>query len=37
VQGIKTNLDLHRMLFEDAAFMQGGVDINYLEKRLGIE
>ncbi len=37
VQGIKTNLDLHRMLFEDAAFMQGGVDIHYLEKRLGIE
>jgi len=37
VQGIKTNLDMHRALLEDARFLEGGVDIHYLTKRLGID
>jgi acetyl-CoA carboxylase biotin carboxylase subunit len=36
IDGIQTNLDLHRELLEDEAFRRGGVDIHFLEKRLGI-
>ena len=36
VDGIKTNLSLHRRLAEDEAFMRGGLDIHYLEKKLGL-
>ena len=36
VDGIKTNLPLHRELAEDEAFVRGGLDIHYLEKKLGI-
>ena len=36
VDGIKTNLGLHRELVRDEAFMRGEVDIHYLEKKLGI-
>lgn len=36
VDGIKTNADLHRMLTRDQAFGQGGVNIHYLEKKLGL-
>ena len=36
VEGIKTNLGLHRELAEDEAFVRGGLDIHYLEKKLGI-
>ena len=36
VDGIKTNLDLHRDLTQDEAFVRGGLDIHYLEKKLGI-
>ena len=37
VDGIKTNLVLHRELAQDEAFVRGGQDIHYLEKKLGIE
>ncbi len=35
VDGIKTNADLHKDLVRDPAFMEGGVNIHYLEKKLG--
>ena len=34
VDGLTTNLALHRALLNDAAFIQGGVDIHYLENKL---
>lgn len=34
VEGIKTNLALHRALFDDADFIAGEVDIHYLERWL---
>ncbi len=36
VEGIKTNIPLHQDLLQDAAVLQGGVSIHYLEKKLGI-
>ncbi len=36
VEGIKTNLALHRDLLADAAFHQGGTSIHYLEQKLGM-
>jgi len=36
VEGIKTNTPLHRDIMADAAFRQGGTDIHYLEKKLGL-
>jgi acetyl-CoA carboxylase biotin carboxylase subunit len=36
VDGIKTNVELHRDLMADAAFHQGGTSIHYLEQKLGI-
>ena len=36
VEGIKTNVPLHREIFQHAAFQAGGTDIHYLEKRLGL-
>lgn len=36
VEGIKTNVPLHQDIFTDAAFVQGGVSIHYLEKKLGL-
>lgn len=35
VDGIKTNTELHKDLVRDAAFCKGGVNIHYLEKKLG--
>jgi acetyl-CoA carboxylase biotin carboxylase subunit len=35
IEGIKTNVDLHRDLIADAAFHQGGSSIHYLEQKLG--
>ena len=32
IEGIKTNIPLHRELFNDAKFMQGGTNIHYLEE-----
>ena len=36
IDGIKTNIDLHADLVRDEAFMKGGVNIHYLEKKLGM-
>ncbi|TVZ40033.1 acetyl-CoA carboxylase biotin carboxylase subunit [Alteromonadaceae bacterium 2753L.S.0a.02] len=36
ISGIKTNTDLHKDLVRDEAFIDGGVNIHYLEKKLGL-
>ena len=36
IDGIKTNLPLHRDMLADAAFQAGGIDNHYLEKKLGL-
>ena len=36
VDGIKTNIDLQKELATDANFIDGGVNIHYLEKKLGL-
>jgi acetyl-CoA carboxylase biotin carboxylase subunit len=36
VEGIKTNIALHRDLVNDAAFKLGETSIHYLEEKLGI-
>ncbi|MDJ0904525.1 MAG: acetyl-CoA carboxylase biotin carboxylase subunit [Woeseiaceae bacterium] len=36
IEGIKTNVPLHQEICQHAAFRQGGTDIHYLEKRLGL-
>jgi acetyl-CoA carboxylase biotin carboxylase subunit len=36
IQGIKTNIDLHKDILGDSAFQAGGTNIHYLEKKLGI-
>ena len=35
IEGIKTNAPLHRRIFNDVNFIQGGTDIHYLEQQLG--
>lgn len=35
IEGIKSNVPLHRWLLEDARFREGGTDIHYLEQQLG--
>ena len=37
VEGIKTNAALHQEILAHAAFQQGGLDIHYLERRLGLQ
>lgn len=37
VDGIKTNTELHKDLVRDTAFCKGGVNIHYLEKKLGMD
>jgi len=32
VEGIQTNIPLHRELMADAKFIEGGTDIHYLEQ-----
>ncbi len=34
VEGIQTNLPLHALLMQDAAFLRGGTSIHYLEQKL---
>jgi acetyl-CoA carboxylase biotin carboxylase subunit len=34
VEGIQTNIALHRELLVDARFVEGGTNIHYLEQRL---
>lgn len=36
IDGIKTNIPLHQRLAQDPAFIAGGTDIHYLEKKLGL-
>ncbi len=36
VEGISTNVPLHQELFSDSAFIAGGTNIHYLEKKLGL-
>ncbi|MBD9361373.1 acetyl-CoA carboxylase biotin carboxylase subunit [Methylomonas fluvii] len=36
IDGIKTNIPLQQSIMADAAFAQGGQNIHYLEKKLGI-
>lgn len=37
VDGIKTNIPLHIDIFDDPVFQEGGANIHYLEKKLGID
>ena len=37
VEGIETNIPLHQEIFNHSAFRQGGTDIHYLERRLGLK
>ena len=34
IEGILTNLPLHRLLMDDTNFMAGGTSIHYLEQKL---
>ena len=36
IDGIKTNVSLQRDIVTDPVFMKGGMDIHYLEKKLGL-
>jgi acetyl-CoA carboxylase biotin carboxylase subunit len=36
IEGIKTNISLHQEIFNHSAFRSGGLDIHYLERRLGL-
>ncbi|MDN5850048.1 MAG: acetyl-CoA carboxylase biotin carboxylase subunit [Nitrococcus sp.] len=36
VDGIETNVALHQDIMQDAAFQQGGTNIHYLQKKLGL-
>jgi acetyl-CoA carboxylase biotin carboxylase subunit len=36
IEGIKTNVPLHQDIMTDAAFIGGGMNIHYLEKKLGL-
>jgi len=36
IEGIRTNIELQQELVRDAAFAEGGVNIHYLEKKLGL-
>ena len=34
VEGIRTNVPMHRDLLNDSGFIEGGVGIGYLERKL---
>ncbi len=36
IDGIKTNIPIHKSLLRDATFQAGGTNIHYLEKKLGM-
>ncbi|HEY5700895.1 MAG TPA: acetyl-CoA carboxylase biotin carboxylase subunit [Gammaproteobacteria bacterium] len=36
IDGIATNIPLHQILCDDGKFISGGVDIHYLERKLGL-
>ena len=35
VEGIRTNVALHVDMLNDSGFIEGGIGINYLERKLG--
>ncbi len=37
IEGIKTNIPLQQSICSDVAFLQGGTNIHYLEKKLGLK
>jgi len=37
IEGIKTNIDLQKDILSDENFAEGGTDIHYLEKKLGLD
>ncbi len=37
IEGIKCNIPLHQDICNDAAFLNGGTNIHYLEKKLGLK
>jgi len=37
VEGIQTNIPLHREMLNDIGFLRGGVSIHYLEQKLALE
>ncbi|OOH89350.1 acetyl-CoA carboxylase biotin carboxylase subunit [Pasteurellaceae bacterium 15-036681] len=37
IEGIKTNIPLHQLILADKNFRQGGTNIHYLEKKLGLK
>ena len=37
IDGIETNIALHQDICSDPAFLAGGTDIHYLEKKLGMK
>lgn len=37
IEGIKTNIPLHQQILADENFRQGGTNIHYLEKKLGLK
>jgi acetyl-CoA carboxylase biotin carboxylase subunit len=37
VEGINTNTALHKEILSHSAFRDGGLDIHYLERRLGLK
>ncbi len=37
IDGIKTNIAMHRRLISDAAFISGGTNIHFLEKKLNLK
>jgi len=36
IDGIKSNIPLHQEIMRDGNFLAGGVNIHYLEKKLGL-
>ncbi|MGW8248563.1 MAG: acetyl-CoA carboxylase biotin carboxylase subunit [Acidiferrobacterales bacterium] len=36
IEGIRTNIELQQEIMKDAGFVEGGVNIHYLEKKLGL-
>ena len=36
IEGIRTNIELQQEIMKDANFIEGGVNIHYLEKKLGL-
>ena len=37
IDGIKTNIPLQERIMDDQNFQQGGTNIHYLEKKLGLQ